>query len=264
MTPHKFASLRRTVQLSPDTRQHRGAHPADRHLFSEDQLPVLRTATTELSWLLSREYQMKSSLKLVGDRFSLTERQRLAVSRAACPDASLRRRNEHYASIEEIRNEQIVVDGFNLIITIEAALSGGVLILGKDQCIRDLASVHGSYRSVQETRQAISLIGAELQQLGPRAVTWLLDRPISNSGRLARKIEEIATENGWPWNVRVVFNPDAEIMSSSQIAITSDSSILDRVERWTNLKAYLLAQRLPEAWLLDLRNVGAQTNARGN
>jgi hypothetical protein len=240
--------------LSPDTRQHRGAHPADKRLFSEDQLPLLRTATVELSWLLSRGYQMKSSLKLVGDRYGLTERQRLAVCRAACPDTSLRRRKEQCVAIEEIRNEQILVDGFNLIITIEAALSGGVLIACRDQSIRDLASVHGSYRSVQETERAISLVGAELEKLGPAAVTWLLDRPISNSGRLARKIEEIATENGWPWKVRLVFNPDTEIISSPQIAITSDSSILDRVERWTNLKTYLVAQRLSESWLLDLGN----------
>ena len=76
----------------PDIRKHRGAHPEDRKLFADDQLPALRTAVRELSWLLSRDYSIKGALKLVGDRYALTDRQRLAVSRAACSDQSKEQR----------------------------------------------------------------------------------------------------------------------------------------------------------------------------
>nr|GFD16566.1 hypothetical protein [Tanacetum cinerariifolium] len=47
---------------------------------------MLRRAATELSWLLTRGYPPSATLKLVGDRYALTERQRWAVGRAACPD----------------------------------------------------------------------------------------------------------------------------------------------------------------------------------
>ncbi len=240
--------------MSPDIRQHRGAHPADAHQFREDRLPVLRTATAELSWLLSHEYKMTSSLKLVGDRHALTARQRLAVSRAACSDESRERRGRHCVSAEEIHNEKVIVDGFNLIIAVEAALSGGALLIGRDDCLRDLSSVHGSYRSVQETEQAICLIGEVLAELKPSTVLWLLDRPVSNSGRLARKIGDLALEHGWAWEVEVVFNPDKNIILSERIAITSDSSVLDRLARWTNFNRYLIEQRLAHSWLLDLRS----------
>src|SRR5947199_6159596 len=172
----------------PDIRKHRGAHPEDRKLFADDQLPALRTAVRELSWLLSRDYSIKGALKLVGDRHALTDRQRLAVSRAACSDQSKTHRLSSRVGMESLSGEQVIIDGFNLIITIEAALSGGVLIRGRDGCIRDLSSVHGSYRSVNETDQAINLIGAALEGLRPQSVAWLLDRPISNSGRLAKRI----------------------------------------------------------------------------
>ena len=43
----------------------------------------------DFSWLLTRGYAEKGALKLVGDRFSLTERQRLAVMRSACSDQHL-------------------------------------------------------------------------------------------------------------------------------------------------------------------------------
>ncbi len=245
--------------MSPDTRQHRGAHPADATLFHSEQLPKLRVAVSELSWLLSRGYNMTSALKLVGDRHGLRERQRLAVLRSSCPDESKLRRQQHHVAIEQLRNQPIVIDGFNLLITIEAALSKGPLLVGVDGCIRDLSSVHGSYRSVEETNHAITMIGEVLEELGVASVVWLLDRPVSNSGRLASRINEFAREQGWPWNVDVVFNPDSEIVASSSIAVTSDATILDHVNRWTDLKSYLLAKRIPEAWLLDLSFKEPQT-----
>ena len=239
--------------MSPDTRRHRGAHPADAELFAPDQLPKLRRSIGELCWLLTRGYNMTSALKLVGDRHGLRERQRLAVSRCACSDQDRQRRKDHCVSLEQLRNRQVIVDGFNLIITVEAALSGGALLIGVDGCIRDLSSVHGSYRSVEETDRAIAMIGDTLQKLTPASVLWLLDRPVSNSGRLAAKIAGLAAHNNWPWTVEVVFNPDSALIASPAVAITSDSSILDQAERWADLKSHLLAHEIPDAWTIDLR-----------
>ena len=252
MTPQNYAESGQNNSLSPDTRRHRGAHPSDEKLFHTDQLPKLRTAVSEVSWLLSRGYNMTSTLKLVGDRHGLRERQRLAISHASCSEQDCQRRTSHSVSVTQIRNESVIVDGFNLMITLEAALSRGLLFVGVDKCIRDLSSVHGSYRSVEETERAIYMIGNALQYLGATSVMWLLDRPVSNSGRLATRIAEIALQQDWPWRVEVVFNPDAMIMSSSAVAISSDSSILNRVERWVDLKTYLLATEIPNAWLIDL------------
>src|SRR5439155_5515068 len=195
----------------PDIRKHRGAHPEDRKLFADDQLPALRTAVRELSWLLSRDYSLKGALKLVGDRYTLTDRQRLAVARAACSDQSKERRAAALVNVEDLAGQDLIVDGFNLIITVEAALSGGVLMLCRDGCIRDLSSAHGSYRAVNETETAIQLIGETLTALRSLSVEWVLDSPISNSGRLAQRIRDLANENGWNWTVETLFSPGAAI-----------------------------------------------------
>ncbi len=199
---------------------------------------------------------MTSSLKLVGDRHGLRERQRLAVSRSACSDQDRQRRKDHCVAVEQLRNQPVIVDGFNLIITIEAALSKGPLFVGVDECLRDLSSVHGSYRSVEETDRAITMIGAAFQRLAALSVCWLLDRPVSNSGRLAARLADFAVRNNCSWDVQLVFNPDAAIAASPAVAITSDSSVLDRVERWVDLKSYLLAREVPDAWMIDLRTGG--------
>ncbi len=205
-----------------------------------------------MSWLLSNGYTMKASLKLVGDRHHLAERQRLGISRAACADKSKDLRKASCVEIKSIAGADLIIDGFNLIITMEAALSGGLLLLCRDGCIRDLSSVHGSYRSVTETTAAISLIGEALEGLGPKSVEWLLDRPVSNSGRLAKRIRDTATEHSWPWRVEVAFNPDTKILSADRIAITSDSSILDRAPRWVNFNRYLIEARFRDCWLINL------------
>jgi hypothetical protein len=236
--------------MSPDARRHRGAHPADARLFGAECVPALRRATAELSWLLSRGYQSKSSVKLVGDRWALRERQRLAVARAACSDESLARRAAR--RVEGVAGEELIVDGFNLIITAEAALGGGPLFRGRDRAVRDLSSVHGSYRSVEETDAAILLVGEALAALRPASALWLLDRPVSNSGRLAARIRELAAERAWPWEVAAVFNPDREIVNSARVAITSDSNILDGAARWLNFNEYLVESFIPRAWVIDL------------
>jgi hypothetical protein len=242
------------VSQTHEDRRHRGAHPKDRRLFDAALLPALRGAVADLSWLLSRGYAAAASLKLVGDQFALKERQRLAVARAACSDQQRESRERTHLPLESVNGQDLLIDGFNIVITTEAALSGGVLIRCRDGCVRDMSSVHGSYRSVAETEEAIRLISEILYGAEPASALWLLDRPVSNSGRLAQRIREMAAEHNWPWSVEVVMNPDKVLRSSGQIVVTADSNILDSVKGWINLGEMLVTQRLPEAWIVDLRD----------
>lgn len=239
--------------MSPDRRRHRGAHPEDRALFAAGELARLCASVADLSWLLGRDYATKAALKLVGDRHGLDERQRLAVSRAACSDRQRDERASKLVAPDSLRGERLIVDGFNLTITVEAALGGGVLLLCRDGALRDLSSVHGSYRSVEETEAALALTARALDALAPARVRWLLDRPVSNSGRLAQKIETLAREGGRPWEVETVFNPDREIAGADGwVAVTSDSNVIDAAARWANLARRLVETHVPGAWLIDL------------
>jgi hypothetical protein len=238
--------------MSSLNQRHRGAHPADRKLFAPKNQEILRQAVRDLSWLLSRGYAPTASLKLVGDRFALKERQRLAVARATCSDQQRESRERTRLPLESISGQDLLIDGFNIIVTTEAALSGGVLIRGRDGCVRDMSSVHGSYRSVAETEEAIRLISETLLAAKPALALWLLDQPVSNSGRLAQRIREMAAAHNWPWGVDVVMNPDKVLRSSDQIVVTSDSNILDGVKGWVNLGDLLIARRLQEVWIVDL------------
>jgi hypothetical protein len=235
-----------------DTRTHRGPDPRDALAFDPSAWPALREAVADLCWLLSRGYAPTSALKLVGDRWSLFERQRAAVMRCACPDAALARRNRHQVPLAEVRDRPLLLDGFNVLTTIEAALGGAVVLRGRDGTYRDLAGIHGTYRKVEETRPALALLGEFLATLGAGPSCWYLDRPVSNSGRLQALILEAAAERGWDWRVELVFNPDFLLGVTSETVATADSAILNRCDRWVNLARAAIDHAVPSARIIDL------------
>ncbi len=240
----------------PDKRKHRGPHPDDVRLFAAKNTDVLRSAVADYSMLLSRGYAVKSSLKLVGDHFALTERQRLAIMRSACSDDQLAGRLAKRLDVGELKGRPIVIDGYNLLITIESALSGATIFIGRDRCMRDLSGVHGSYRKVTETIPAIELIASQLVNLGVAHARWLFDSPVSNSGRLKTLMYELIEKNDWPFDVELLTNPDNELIATEKTIATSDSNILDNCTRWTNLTAHIIQTEIQkgniEINLIDL------------
>lgn len=236
----------------PDARRHRGPHPQDAELFGTGALPGLRSATADLSWLLGRGYATPSATALVGDRYGLTKRQRAAVGRCAASDEAVRERRAKEIAPGALAAGPLWIDGYNVLTTVEAALAGGVVLKARDGCHRDVASVHGSWRRVEETRPAIQAIGDELVRDGAQDCRWLLDSPVSNSGRLKTLLLEIAADRGWRWEVALVPNPDPLLATAEAVVASSDSVVLDRCRAWTQLTRRTVEAAAPRAWIVDL------------
>jgi hypothetical protein len=236
---------------------HRGAASEDAELFAPKQLPVLRTAAADFCWLLDRDYAPRSALELVGNRYSLAARQRMAISRYACSGQDTVRRRERRLSLTEIRGRQLWLDGYNVLTLIESALSGGVVLFCRDECCRDIAGIHRRYRKVTETIPALQLVGETVAALGASGCRWFLDKPVSNSGRLKTLISETAKANGWNMEVDVVFSPDHELSKSKNPVASSDGIVLDRCQSWVNLARNIITEKIPCARIVDLSSVPA-------
>ena len=256
----------------------RGPAQEDTRLFGPGQVAGLNRAVGDFAWLLSRGYAETSALKLVGDRYALRTRQRTAVLRCTCTDAQAHarvdRRIDLRADPDGLRGRELAVDGFNVLIAVESAMAGGVILRGRDGAIRDLASVHGSYRRSDQTLAALEAIGERLEVFGPRVVRWFLDRPVSNSGRLKTAIVELAQARGWPWSAELDFNPDRRLVALAPqddsgddsgdesgdehgdpgqvVVATGDAWILDNTARHVDLAAAVIEAAVPDAWLLAL------------
>ena len=252
-------------------RPRRGRHAADDQLFGADQIPKLRSAAADLSWLLARGYAGDAALKLVGDRQQLSARQRVAVRRAAATPKAAADRRRRRQPVVSLRDQDLAIDGFNALITVESALTHGTVIRGHDGAHRDLASVHGTYKQVLETGFAIDVIGELLAAAKPRSITWFLDRPVSSSGRLRALLLEKSAQWGWRWTVELCPDPDPLLARICATVATSDAWILDRCTAWVDLLGELLtatprpatgrtlAMR-PDLWLVDL-NIDCVTPA---
>lgn len=243
----------------------------DDRLFGPDALPVLRRAVAELSWLLTRGYSSDAALKLVGDRHVLTARQRLAALRCACTDEAQKARGARRIGPGALAGADLAIDGLNATITVESALSHGVVLRGRDGALRDLAAVHGAYEQVLETSFAVDAIARLLHPAsggGPARVMWYLDRPVAGSGRLRALLLARAEARALPWTVELVHSPDPLLAAHTGPVATSDAWILDRCGPWIDLLAGLLQPHegsprspaesgptlaaRPDLWLCDL------------
>lgn len=231
---------------------HRGPHPDDHKLFSPEHVPGLRAATYDLSWLLERRYAPDSALKLVGDRYQLKARQRAAVMRAACPDSQVSARRARLLPPEQLRGETLCIDGFNVITGLEVALSGGVLLIGRDGAMRDIAGVHGNYRTVEETEPAVMLLARMVETWAVASCEIYLDQPVSNSGRLRARLLQLTAARSVPFSAFVVANPDRVLMQSQHVVASADSQILSAEVRWTNLTRECVQRAVAQANIIDL------------
>jgi hypothetical protein len=233
---------------------HRGAASEDHKLFAPEQLPILRAATADFCWLLDRDYAPRSALELVGNRYSLAARQRMAISRYASSERDTRCRRERLIDIAQVGGGELWIDGYNVLTLIESAIAGGVVLLCRDGCCRDIAGIHRRYRKVSETLPALQLVGETVAKMGVTVCRWWLDKPVSNSGRLKTVISEMAKANGWNMPVELAFSPDYELSHTENPIATSDGIILERCRAWVNLARDIITKRIPTAHVIDLGN----------
>ncbi|MEO1083933.1 MAG: DUF5616 domain-containing protein, partial [Acidobacteriota bacterium] len=166
--------------------------------------------------------------------------------------AQIEGRSRREIAPAELAGRSLWVDGYNVLLTVEAALGGGVLLDSMDGTLRDIAAMSSHYKRVEETEKALELLGAALDAMSPSRVHWLLDRPISNSGRLRALMLAVAERRGWPWRVELVANPDADLKPLDEPVATADSAILDAGPPWLNLARRVVDAEVPGAWRVDL------------
>lgn len=227
----------------------RGFVPSDERDFAADKWPLLRRAQSDLQVMLDRGYPIKSVSRLVGDHYQLTERQRLAVVRAATPTADVTARVKKRVT-GGVNGGQVWIDGLNVIITLETALSGTTLYRCMDGTVRDLAAMRGSYRLIAHTRSAVELLGDYLEAVGAGEAVILLDAPVSNTGRLKTLIAECFEKRAFSCDIQLLPDVDRQLWGKENV-LSSDAIILNQCQSWLNGAAEIIAARLKDARVLD-------------
>jgi hypothetical protein len=90
---------------------------------------------------------------------------------------------------------------------------------------------------------------------GAAQAIWLLDSPVSNSGRLKTLLRETAVKHQWNWDIELAFNPDARLKETTEIIATADGVILDNCNQWFNLARCVIDVAVPDAWIINLEEL---------
>ena len=229
----------------------RGFDINDKRWFSNKEIIKLTKAKEEIEWLINRDYKIDTVVNFVGDRYQFSLRQRNALKRAICTDENKLMRKSKELSIDKIKEGPIYIDGFNLIITLEVALSKGTLIIGSDGCIRDLAGLRGTYKIIGKTDLALDIIGKILSKYDANEVVFYLDSPVSNSGNLKYKILNYKKIWNIKTEVELVNNADVVLEKLGRV-VTSDAAILDKCISYFNLNRYIIYEYIKDAKLINL------------
>ena len=227
----------------------RGYNKDDQRYFCGEALDTLSACAEDIVYLLDRGYPFKTVITFVGNRHRLTERQRTALMRMCASHEMIAQRKSRQLDALA-KGCTVHIDAFNAIVLMETALSGSMILKGLDGCYRDLSGLAGTYSVIDTTGPGIAHILRTLQKHDIAQAVFWVDAPVSNSGRLKAEIAEQAEQLGFPIDIRMVRDADAELKKLDHV-ISGDSEIISECISWYNLYAEMISD-LDHVWVTNL------------
>ena len=209
-------------------------------------------AAADARYLLSRGYPRERVLRVVGDRWELDADHRHLLRRGVFAPAEAMARKERLLDLNACQGRAVGVDGHNVLITLETALSGGRLITADDGVIRDIAGQGRNHRPGPSTQQAVQVMIGALNKAKPASVEIYLDAPLSKSGELAAKLRVILTQAGLSGNAQAVAVPERQLVEHEGPVATSDSALIDQVAEPIDLAGIIIRSLDPKPVLKNL------------
>ncbi|MBN2250851.1 MAG: DUF434 domain-containing protein [Candidatus Altiarchaeota archaeon] len=201
-------------------------------------------AVSDMKYLLDRGYRKATVLNLILNRYGLSAEHRNFLSRYVYSAEEIRVHRSRLVPIENIRGRSIVADGYNVLITAETILSGGVIVEGMDGLIRDAAGIHSRHRFTEETREAVREILGILVKHKPAEVLFILDARMSRSGELADYVRTQLSCHDLSGDAVTRKSADHEIKKLKRLTLTSDSAIIRKADEVADVCRELYLNRI--------------------
>ncbi|BEP18081.1 hypothetical protein PYJP_14330 [Pyrofollis japonicus] len=192
-------------------------------------------------FLLARGYPRQPALELIRSKHGLSQPQVALLSRCIHPPTVNKEIASKKLGPSNIRDNCLVVDGFNQLTTIYAALKGEELYLCTDTMLRD-ALLAGPRHVIEHVDELAPILRDALSLLSPSEVIVVLDSQPSHSGETAARLRR------YNINTIVSRNADNEVINLSIrkkcIAATSDIAITRKAPRIFDLARFTIEEIL--------------------
>ncbi len=209
----------------------------------------VKEAAYDLRFLLNRKYRKKNALEFVSNKYLLNKEERNFLARSIYSKSKSDERKHKILNMGEIKGKLLIVDGYNVLITVESILSRDFnsIILCDDNVVRDLKAVFGKYKFSQVTEPALCQIFDLIAPYNPSYVIFYFDTLVSFSGKLAELVRRIMADYNIEGSVKLSKNVDMDIKALANqeecLVATSDSAIIDRVDKIVDIPSYILKNK---------------------
>lgn len=205
----------------------------------------VKEAAIDYKYLLNRGYNYSGALDLITSRYLLTKEDRTLLYRCVHRDEDVCEVMSKKVPPNEVSGKTIVIDGYNVILTVTSAIENRCLYLCDDGIVRDLRSAHVKDFSTPTIRQAIEEIANTLRLIAPNEIIVFLDRNVSWSRKHAVMLESKLQ----PMNVKVelVSKTDTCVITSQSITATSDFVILQKAKKVFDLGGHIIKTKFPQS-----------------
>jgi len=207
--------------------------------MKELNLQKLKLAAKDFRYLLNKDYPREKSLSLIGDRYSLDSQHRQLLHRAIFSEEEVSKRKSKLVSIEKLNKIILGVDGHNIIITLESALKGILLVKAADGVVRDIAGVSSNYKITEITFKAVAFLTEFFKNSSLERVDFYFDSPISYSGELAKIVKQKFLQFNLSCKSSAVKVPEKEL-TNYEIIASSDSVLINISKRVLDIAGIII------------------------
>ncbi len=211
-------------------------------------------AARDYKYLLDRGYPQQLSLIFVSNRWNLSKEERMILYRCIHPSIEATSIREKHLDPESIRGNILVIDTYNVLLTLKASVECEEIFLCDDGIVRDILSSRSKASKDKTLYSLTPILVSEIAHLAPNKAIFIVDKQVSMSKELCNNIKSLATN----LVVETILAPktDKEIIKLSEtnpdvIVASSDILILRDSPRVFDLAGYIIRRR----WSKKLINI---------
>ena len=204
-------------------------------------------ALADYKYFLNRKYPYKAVLNLIVQRYSLTKPEKSLLYRCVHDNETASTVKNKVVSRNSVANSLLIIDGFNVLITISSALECYQVFLCDDGIVRDIMKSYRKFKFENKHIRAIELLINEIADAKPYKTIMFFDKQISFSGKVAKIINNLAKTKNLNLETELVNRNDSKVIEHAKKGVVSSSDIviLLRAPKIFDISQYIIRKHFP-------------------
>ncbi|MBP1908874.1 DUF434 domain-containing protein [Methanolobus bombayensis] len=197
-----------------------------------DKIKSGNEVAEDIRYLLERDYRRDSAIRFVADHYRLDKNERYILGRTVFSKKIASSRKGKKLNFSDLKSRKVLIDGYNVLITLESLIDGEEVWLADDSFLRDTRGVFKNHTNGNNTFKAVEEMLDFIRNSNTESAEVLLDTQMKNSGELAafirKRMDELLITGDAKTSKHVDY--DLKNCDSDYVVATADGVIIDAVE----------------------------------